>query len=149
MFPFESSTVLLLRAMLIHLQRLLETGWNLAATMSSKSPLQNSAPDDRCWGLYLNPDSGERSTSWINPILADCADRRAWESAFFSLKQEGIASQNTILFFAHTNLDSKGTSATENDKIQYWWKFILEGLQMGQKIRDIVESRKEEECLNV
>ena len=99
--------------------------------------------------IYLNPDSGERSTSWINPILADCADRRAWESAFFSLKQEGIASQNTILFFANTNLDNKGTSATENDKIQYWWKFILEGLQMGQKIRDIVESRKEEECLNV
>ena len=48
--------------------------------------------------IYLNPDSGERSTSWINPILADCADRRAWESAFFSLKQEGNASKSTIFF---------------------------------------------------
>ena len=46
-------------------------------------------------------------------------------------------------FFAHTYLDNKGSSTTENDKAQYWWKYIVEGLQMGQKIRDIVESRKE------
>lgn len=97
--------------------------------------------------IYLNPDSVERSTSWINPILADCADRRAWESAFFYLKQEGIPSKRTVLCFAHTNLDTKGTSATEDDKTQYWWKYIIEGMQMGQKIMNVVEGRKEEESV--
>ena len=40
--------------------------------------------------IYLNPDSKDRLTSWINPILADCADRRAWESACLSVKEIGI-----------------------------------------------------------
>ena len=49
--------------------------------------------------IYLNPDSKERSTSWINPILADCADRRAWELALLSLKEEGTPSERRPLFF--------------------------------------------------
>ena len=43
--------------------------------------------------LYLNPESKERLTSWIDPILADSADRRAWESAFLSVKETGILSK--------------------------------------------------------
>ena len=48
--------------------------------------------------IYLNPDSKERLTSWINPILADCADRRAWESAFLSVKEIGILSERSNVF---------------------------------------------------
>lgn len=31
--------------------------------------------------VYLNPDSKERCTKWIDPILADAQDRREWEAA--------------------------------------------------------------------
>ena len=31
--------------------------------------------------VYVNPDKEERCTNWIDPILADAADRREWENA--------------------------------------------------------------------
>lgn len=39
--------------------------------------------------LYLNPDSKERRTSWINPILAPCAERNEWETALLDFIENG------------------------------------------------------------
>jgi hypothetical protein len=40
--------------------------------------------------IYLNPDSSERRTKWIDPILADAADRREWESAVLRYSADGV-----------------------------------------------------------
>ena len=47
---------------------------------------------------------------------------------------------------ALANHEIKGTPAAENDQNQYWWKYILEGLQMGQKIEEAVNGRKQAKC---
>lgn len=39
--------------------------------------------------VYLNPDTKERRTEWMNPILAPCQDRREWESALLSTAERG------------------------------------------------------------
>lgn len=39
--------------------------------------------------VHLNPDSKERLTNWIDPILASSPDRRAWELALLSVKEKG------------------------------------------------------------
>ena len=57
--------------------------------------------------LHLNPDSVDRHTSWIDPILADCADRRAWERAFFSQKEKGTVSQRTDYLLNFTDWKMK------------------------------------------
>jgi len=42
--------------------------------------------------IYLNPDSIERRTKWIDPILADTAERREWESAVLRFIADGMFS---------------------------------------------------------
>lgn len=39
--------------------------------------------------VYLNPDSTERRTSWINPILAPCVERQEWEEALLNVLESG------------------------------------------------------------
>jgi hypothetical protein len=42
--------------------------------------------------VYLNPDSQESRTSWIDPILAPCADRSEWEDALLDFINHGKCS---------------------------------------------------------
>jgi len=41
--------------------------------------------------VYLNPDSKEQRTEWIDPILAPSADRKDWESALFAVMATGTS----------------------------------------------------------
>ena len=41
--------------------------------------------------VYLNPDSKEQRTQWIDPILAPSADRRDWESTLFAVMATGMS----------------------------------------------------------
>ncbi|KAK3307612.1 uncharacterized protein B0T15DRAFT_574365 [Chaetomium strumarium] len=52
----------------------------------------------------------ERRTSWINPILAHCEERREWESALLEYIENGVPT------------DQEATK-------KYWWKFITEGVE--------------------
>ena len=72
--------------------------------------------------VYLNPDSKERCMKWIDPILTDAQDRREWEAAIL----------------LHMNDES---SVEEIVKSKYWWKFILEGVEVGRKIKASINSQ--------
>lgn len=75
--------------------------------------------------LHLNPDSREKRTSWINPILANSADRRAWEDAVLAIVNQGVD--------------------TRSEKPEWWWKFVDEGLEMGRKIQESLASLQSEQ----
>jgi hypothetical protein len=47
--------------------------------------------------LYLNPDSKERRTDWITPLLASSDDRKEWESALLDYIHTGMSP----LFICH------------------------------------------------
>lgn len=66
--------------------------------------------------VYMSPDSRDGCTKWIDPILADAEDRREWEAAILS----------------HMKDESK---VDDIAKSKYWWKFILEGVEMGKKLK--------------
>lgn len=70
--------------------------------------------------VCLNPDTKERRTAWIDPILRQSEDRDSWQRELL----------NYIL-----------TKRTPGDAIanQYWWKFIEEGYNAGDKIKDKIE----------
>ena len=74
--------------------------------------------------VYLNPDSRERRTAWIDPILKPCEDRQAWEKALL----------DCILY----------GEADEKARNQYWWRFIEEGLQVGREIEQALISTNRE-----
>lgn len=65
--------------------------------------------------LYLNLDSCEGWTSWINPILADLIEQKSWEAAV-------LATMKTE------------SSYNELPRSAYWWKYVEEGLRMGREI---------------
>lgn len=67
--------------------------------------------------LYLNPDSCEGRTSWINPILADSIERKSWEAAVLAMMKTG-------------------SSNSELPRRAYWWKYVDEGLGMGKEIEE-------------
>ncbi|MCJ1279353.1 hypothetical protein MMC21_007177 [Puttea exsequens] len=95
--------------------------------------------------IFLNPESKERLTDWINPILADCPDRRAWESALFSFKELGILSESDPKVFLLVLIrEIEGIYTDPTDTEQYWWKYIGEGLQMGERIEKVIQGRKED-----
>jgi hypothetical protein len=71
--------------------------------------------------IYLNPDSKERRTEWINPILSNAQDRSDWES--------------TMLDFTNN-----GSCNDETAKEKYWWKYVQEGLDVGRKIQEILDA---------
>lgn len=77
--------------------------------------------------VYINPDSRDGCTKWIDPILADAEDRRKWEAAILLCMED----------------DSK---VDEVAKSQYWWKFILEGLDMGRKMEALLQDRSKLEA---
>jgi len=66
--------------------------------------------------VYMSPDSRDGCTKWINPILADAEDRREREAVILS----------------HMKDESK---VDDIAKSKYWWKFILEGMKMGKKLK--------------
>jgi len=69
--------------------------------------------------VYLNPDSKEQRTQWIDPILAPSTDRKEWESALFALMATEKCNDETME--------------------KYWWKYIQEGVEMGQKIESFLQ----------
>ncbi|PMD60359.1 uncharacterized protein K444DRAFT_663185 [Hyaloscypha bicolor E] len=80
--------------------------------------------------VYLNPDTKEDCTNWINPILTDSKDRLAWQSTLLKL----IAT---------------GTLEDEKMKETYWWKYVLEGLEMGKKIERVLSDQSKRQKSNV
>ncbi len=50
---------------------------------------------------YLNPDTAERRTSWINPILAPCAERSEWEASLLSYIEKGKPPSGRHLHASH------------------------------------------------
>lgn len=70
--------------------------------------------------LYLNRDSSEGRTAWINPILADSKDRRGWEAAVLERIQSG-----------------ESMRLGRGD--EYWWKYVDEGLEVGKKLQKSME----------
>ena len=73
--------------------------------------------------VYLNPDSQEERTAWINPILAQGGDRIKWEKA--------------LLRYILTE------TIEEKSKDEYLWKFILEGVDIGRRIKTVIEDKTE------
>jgi hypothetical protein len=71
--------------------------------------------------VYLNPNSMERRTEWVNPILPNAQDRSEWES--------------TMLDFT-----SNGSCNDETAKEKYWWKHVQEGLDVGGKVQEILDA---------
>lgn len=72
--------------------------------------------------LYLNPDTCEDRTNWINPILANSSDRSSWEAAALAIIKTGSS-----------NNESRGD--------EYWWKYIDEGTGLGREIEKEVIQR--------
>ena len=77
--------------------------------------------------VYLNPDSKEKCTKWIDPILVDAQDRREWESA--------------LLLFMNDE-----ASIDDTAKAKYWWKFVLEGVEMGRKITKLLGRQQKQQA---
>lgn len=48
--------------------------------------------------VYLNPDTKERRTAWMNPILAPCQERTDWESALLASIEPGKLRLTVFLF---------------------------------------------------
>ena len=76
--------------------------------------------------LYLNPDSKNKCTDWIDPILSNKQERHEWES--------------TALTFINT--DSR---VNENMKGKYWWKYLVEGFEVAQEIKKFLNAQSEKE----
>ncbi|KAK4071766.1 uncharacterized protein Triagg1_6004 [Trichoderma aggressivum f. europaeum] len=70
--------------------------------------------------VCLNPDTKEKRTAWIDPILRQSEDRDLWETALL----------NYIL--TKRNPDE----VTRN---KYWWKFIEEGHDAGDKMKQRIK----------
>ncbi|KAM7192072.1 hypothetical protein V8F20_009048 [Naviculisporaceae sp. PSN 640] len=92
----------------------------ITTTLSSRRALLSAL-------VYLNPDTKEGKTSWINPILAQCEERKEWESALLHVIETG-----------------KPTGDEQTKK--YWWKFITEGLEIGKAIESIIGEQTKRRC---
>ncbi|KAL6822025.1 hypothetical protein J3E69DRAFT_316543 [Trichoderma sp. SZMC 28015] len=70
--------------------------------------------------VCLNPDTKEKRTDWIDPILRPSEDRELWETEL---------------------LKYIVTKRTPDDAIvdKYWWKFIQEGHTVGDKMKDRIK----------
>ena len=75
--------------------------------------------------IYLNPDSKLGRTNWIDPILARSVDRHEWEQTLLSYLQD-----------ANTLHDPSMVS-------KYWWKFLLEGIEVGTSIQRRLKTQDE------
>lgn len=72
--------------------------------------------------LYLSPDRFEASgTKWIDPILAPSEDRSRWEAALKSYIMTG--------------------DADDPAKRSYWWKFVVEGIEIGREVEVFLAKR--------
>ena len=75
--------------------------------------------------IYLNPDSKDECTKWIDPILADTQDRRDWEAAML------LAINDVSL------VDQAG-------KDKHWWKYILEAVEVGRDIKESFDTQSKQ-----
>ena len=67
--------------------------------------------------VYINPDTVEGRTAWIDPILSKSStDRQEWEAALLQYIEHREQTE-TIPFE------------------KYWWKWIVEGVKVGEKIK--------------
>lgn len=69
----------------------------ITTTLSSRRALLSAL-------VYLNPDTKERRTSWIDPILAHCEERKEWEGALLDVIEMGE------FFPVNDCIDEKGIS---------------------------------------
>jgi hypothetical protein len=72
--------------------------------------------------LYLNPDSKTGCTDWIDPVLSNKEERREWLSTAVTMIQTG-------------------SSVDETMKDKYWWKYLVEGFEMGVKISKLLTTQ--------
>lgn len=74
--------------------------------------------------VYINPDTAEGRTAWIDPILSRSSpDRQEWETALLQYIKQG-----------------KSVDAIPLDK--HWRKWIVEGVEMGEKIKVVLWNAK-------
>jgi len=94
--------------------------------------------------VYLNPDTKERRTDWLNPILAPCQDRSDWESALLNAIEQGtirtMLSETTDCDADSRCLCTDSKMSTEDRKL-YWSRFIEEGLGMGKALEKVIADR--------
>lgn len=76
--------------------------------------------------LYLNPDSKDNCTDWIDPILSNKQERHDWES--------------TALKLLHSD-----SCVNDSMKEKYWWKYLVEGVEVGRNIK-MLFTRPSEGC---
>ena len=72
--------------------------------------------------IYLNPDTKDRRINWIDPILLDDEERSEWESTAFTLMETGSCGDETM-------------------KEKYWWKYLVEGFEVGMNIQKILSTQ--------
>lgn len=73
--------------------------------------------------VYLNPDSKDGRSSWMDSILSPASsDRRDWELALFRYIR------------GETQADQENSMERE-----YWEKFIVEGVDVGRRIKQELE----------
>lgn len=72
--------------------------------------------------VYLNPDSKDGRSSWMDSILSPTSsDRRDWELALFRY------------------IDMKNQADEKAIMHEYWWKFIVEGVDVGRSVKEELE----------
>jgi hypothetical protein len=89
--------------------------------------------------FYLNPDTKTGSTNWMNPILTPCEERSRWESALLRSIADGRMLLDVRFFSC---LDANKTvvaSEKTEETAEYWYKFIQEGVRVGEKIEKFIQ----------
>ena len=74
--------------------------------------------------IYLNPDSKDKCTDWIDPILSNRRERSDWES--------------TALKFIETI-----PYDDETMKGKYWWKYLMEGYEVAINVKKFLTTRSQ------
>ena len=74
--------------------------------------------------IYLNPDSKDKCTDWIDPILSNRRERSDWES--------------TALKFVDTI-----PYDDETMKGKYWWKYLIERFEVAINIKKYLTTQSQ------
>jgi hypothetical protein len=92
--------------------------------------------------VFLNPDTQQRNTKWIDPILKQSEDREKWESALLEYIRSGMSSYSTLHSVRIADLLLCTGKIDEKAAKHYWWKFIEEGIDMGKKLKPLLPPNK-------
>jgi hypothetical protein len=75
--------------------------------------------------VAINPDTKEGRTNWMDPILASSPERLA-----------------TLLKYLEDGDDYDASAVEQN----YWWKYVVEGVEIGKKIKILLEDKSSSEA---